>query len=645
MNGRPVIYRESVSGETIDASSNPGAIICVNCTDITIRDTTTEAVTDGINLQFCRDVLVENVTADEVYSGVLVIMGENITVQNSSFGPDMRYGMRISGIDGFLAEENEIACAGGPGIYLIMAENAAIQNNTITSGTEGIGIIGLLVINSSVAGNTISGDPELGIGILLGEHMDVSDNTIRASYFGIIMEEAWNVQVSDNTVHCNDTGFGLGIIADGAEVVGNTAENCSATAVMILNNSVVRENHLSGAGYPVIDVVESGVDVYVYRNDFVVTDPAANAGIFIAGATATADSRPEMQAMPDGYSGSSLWDEFLQDNPETNNPFLSGECSCDTFTAAADIPEQYPAVMNVGWDTAVWHSPAEEIYWYRGQTYTHIMGNYWSAYNGTDTTHDGIGDTPFIYAGETIDSYPLVNPIAWYPDEKPAFPDDDDASADMATSPGLTAGQSATLTFTGSAVQTVTITAAEGTGRILPTVEPAPNGPDGLTGPVYQYLTADLSGISDDDVSGAEFSFRVPAAWLKAEGLTPAEIALWRFHDGVWQELPTYIISEEGGWISFAAITPGFSTFAIAEGDGQTVTATTETTVSVGDSGTETAEENVSIVSEPVSTVAIPEEEPTANPTEEATTPQESPLGCITIIGGAAGAVLLFRRR
>ncbi len=547
VNGRPVIYRESVSGETIDASSNAGAIICVNCTDITIRDTTTEAINDGINLQYCRNVMVENITADQAYSGILVVAAENVTVQDSSFGPDMRYGMSISEINGFLADGNEIACReSGLGIYLIMAENATILNNTITSGTDGIGIIGLILINGSVAGNTISDDAELGIGILLGENVEVSDNTIDASYIGIIMETTWNIQVSDNTIHCNDTGFGLGIIADGAEVIGNIAENCSENVLMILNNSVVRENHFSGADYPVIDVMESGMDVYVYRNDFILTEPDADADVntFIADTTGTDTFPQEMRIRPDAMQDISMWkDTFLSDVSD-DNAFRSNDYGSDAFISTADIPEQYTASMNVGWDTAVWNSPTEETYWYLGQGFTNFMGNYWNTYNGTDTNHDGIG-TPFVYQNYTVDTYPLMTEFAWYLDENPAS-GSDDATADMATSPALSAGGSATLTFTGSAVQAVTVTAAEGTGRILLTVDPATSGPDGLTGPVYQYLTVQLSGMTDDEIGEAEFSFRMPAAWLKAEGILPVDVALWRFHDRTWQELPTSIISEDG---------------------------------------------------------------------------------------------------
>ncbi|MDE4908234.1 lectin like domain-containing protein [Methanogenium marinum] len=651
VNGRPVIYREGVSGEIIDASSNAGAVICVNATDIIIRDITTEPVEHGIFLFACRDIMVENVTANKVYAGVQAYESENIIVQDSSFGPDAKYGMKISDITGFLAEGNEIVCRdGGLGIQLTDAEDTTIANNTITSGIGGGGMMGVILLNSSVTGNTISGDNLLlGIAILYGENLAVTDNTVDSPELGIITESVWDILVSDNSIRCNDIGYGMIILADGAQIIGNTAENSSIQALMILNNSVVEENHFSGADYPLIDVVESGVDVYVYRNDFVLTEDENEADTLTTDITGTGTFPEEMRDTTDAIPDISMWkDAFLSDDGN-DNAFRNNDYSSDAFTNTAETTGQHTEDMNVGYDTAVWNSPTEETYWYRTQGFTNFMGNYWSTYNGTDTNHDGIG-TPFIYQNYTVDSYPLMTEFAWYLDENPNS-GNEDASADMATSPALSAGDSATLTFTGSAVQSVTITAADGTGRILLTIDQAGNGPDGLEGPVYQYLSAQLSGITDDEISEADFSFRVPAAWMKAEGLLSVDVALWRFHDGTWQELPTTIISEEGGWVEFTATTPGFSTFAIAGGAIESLIM--ETDAADTNTGTETSDVTVSVtkesgndtVTEPPVTVAIPEEEGTETPAETATTPQESPIGIITAIGGAACAALLFRKR
>ena len=630
VNGRPVVYREGASGEIIDASSDAGAIICVNCTDTTIRDTTTGTIRYGISLFACQDIIVENVTADGVSSGIQAYFSDNITVQDSSFGPNMEYGIDIYHVTGLLVEGNEIACGDACyGIFLMDVEDTTIANNTITGGTDAIGVLGFMITNSSVTCNTLGDGIYVGIGTIYGENMDVSDNTIDTSFIGIIMEDFWNILVSGNTIQCNDTGaVGMMIIADGAEIVGNTADNCSEQALMILNDAVVRENHFSGAYYPAIDVIESGADVFIYRNDFVLTQQDAQTAAPLLSATGTNYLRQEMGE-------------------------ITGSVQSDTlFTSTAEIPEKYTTNMNVGYDTAVWHSPTEEAYWYNGQGFIQTMGNFWSTYHAADTNHDGIGDTPFVYQNDTVDSYPLVKPCAWYLNEEPPSSDDgDDPSAGIATSPALGAGESATLTFTGTAVQAVNLTAAGGTGRILLTVDRARTGPDGLIGPVYQYLTIQLSGMMDDEIRGAVFSFRVPAAWLRAEGLLPADVALWRFHDGVWQELPASIVSEEGGWIYFTATSPGFSLFAIAAGASEnpmmeTGAADTDTGAGIGTADavvSVTIESGNEAVPEPCVTVVMPGEY-TDTPSESATTPQKSPLAFLTIVGGVGAAALLFRR-
>jgi parallel beta-helix repeat protein len=39
-----------------------------------------------------------------------------------------------------------------------------------------------------------------------------------------------------------------------------------------------------------------------------------------------------------------------------------------------------------------------------------VRGNYWSDYNGIDSNHDGIGDTPYVIDANNQDRYPLIEP-------------------------------------------------------------------------------------------------------------------------------------------------------------------------------------------------------------------------------------------
>ena len=665
VNGRPVIYREGVSGVCIDASSDAGAIICVNCTDLTIRDTTTEAIADGIKLSSCRNVVVENVTADRIDSGVRVEYSENIIVQDSSFGPECRRGMGILATTGFLADANEIACQdNSQGIRLSSTENVTIADNSIDSGTDGVGVLGTMLFNTTVDGNILQEGTDLGILVLYAENMSVTGNTMNITTFGALIDSGYGVTISDNTIRGNDTAVGFGIVADGAEVTHNTLDNCSAPTLMILNDSVIRENHFTGKDFPIIDVVENGTDVYVYRNNFVLTpdaegeaDAQMTSAASAASAIITGSCRegqwtiPEIPSIPDRWP-----DACREDIPGGTShigAFMNMAEGCTLCTATAAATPQQATVGHVGWDEAVWHSPAEETYWYRGQPYTRTPGNYWNLYNGTDTTGDGIGDTPYLYDNDTIDSYPLVKPFTWYRDENPDA-GGNDPSDDIATAGAMQAGDAATFSFTGTAVEEVAITAADRTGRVVLTVDAGGSGPKGLSGQVYQYLTVQLSGMTDADVRDAVISFRVPAAWLRAEGLVPADMALFRYHDGAWQELSTTVVREDGGWVHFAATTPGFSTFAIAEGG--TLTATIDSIPDMMGPGPEIGEDTADgavpsttiptgeTTPEPQVTVAVPDETEPTTPVADATTPQESPAGLFPLIG--AGAVLcVFLRR
>jgi parallel beta-helix repeat protein len=49
------------------------------------------------------------------------------------------------------------------------------------------------------------------------------------------------------------------------------------------------------------------------------------------------------------------------------------------------------------------------------------QGNYWSNYNGTDSNHDGIGDTPYIIDVLNQDRYPLIESVASPPFPSNAF--------------------------------------------------------------------------------------------------------------------------------------------------------------------------------------------------------------------------------
>jgi len=171
------------------------------------------------------------------------------------------------------------------------------------------------------------------------------------------------------------------------------------------------------------------------------------------------------------------------------------------------------------------------------------------------------------------------------------------ATSFVATSPGTPAG--GTMTFAvneplsaGStgysyAIRSVSIVVGETLGStdlLVTDAGSTSHAPDGRT--VVGIVAISPVGVNPSAISSGTIAFAVSESWLTDHGLTPADIVLMRYHDGVWAELPTTYQYEAGGACYFTATTPGFSYFAITSRAGTvsadtTVTGTTAAPVPV----------------------------------------------------------------
>jgi PGF-pre-PGF domain-containing protein len=119
-----------------------------------------------------------------------------------------------------------------------------------------------------------------------------------------------------------------------------------------------------------------------------------------------------------------------------------------------------------------------------------------------------------------------------------------------------------------SAVSTVAVTGTGVSSTIITGIQQG-SLPAGVPAPdpvVYQYI--ELTPARAGTITGASISFEVPVAWLEEHGLTTADIALSRYHDGAWTALPTTFTGVTGGIAYYSAQSPGFSLFAIAPMEG-----------------------------------------------------------------------------
>jgi PGF-pre-PGF domain-containing protein len=68
--------------------------------------------------------------------------------------------------------------------------------------------------------------------------------------------------------------------------------------------------------------------------------------------------------------------------------------------------------------------------------------------------------------------------------------------------------------------------------------------------------------VSDADIENVSFTFRLSKARLQEMETEPPNVALYRYHDGEWTELPTTVRTETADEVIFEAFSPGLSEFA-----------------------------------------------------------------------------------
>ena len=87
-------------------------------------------------------------------------------------------------------------------------------------------------------------------------------------------------------------------------------------------------------------------------------------------------------------------------------------------------------------------------------------------------------------------------------------------------------------------------------------------------GKVNQYLRIIKKNIKDGDAETIKIGFRVTKSWLTDNGLSSADIRLYRYKSSVWNKLITRVTGTDSIYVNFEADAPGFSFFAIGSKSG-----------------------------------------------------------------------------
>ncbi len=402
VNGKPLVYLENISEETI---SEAGQIIMVNCTDITITGVEIMDTTVGIELIKTEQCVIEHSGISGGIYGVYAYQSEHIYIRNSIITGDSA--IYLESTTNYKILENEITGT-HYGIYVSLdSDNGTIEKNTIAYGEDSrdvfcisgdawfvdktlvmplppyasVSICGIYVCGSD---NLTITENNLAYGMaskaFLKYRQQIIEPVLTTGVYKLYLETCGIfISYSDSLVITNNTLDHGGLFMFWTHenfVLANTINGKPIVYLEDMHNVTIRE-----AGQ-VILINCTGVMVMGCEMSYVSVGVEVLESRYVS-IIANVFSRDEIGVFSYmSYNSSVYLNDFINN---TGNIYL------DTS------------------EIRFW-TEKEVYYIYDGAAHYGYMGNYWSDYNGTDQNGDGIGDEPYV----NIDEYPLVKPIGHY---------------------------------------------------------------------------------------------------------------------------------------------------------------------------------------------------------------------------------------
>jgi parallel beta-helix repeat protein len=327
-------------------------------------------------------------------SASLVVQRDNIEINGAGYalqGAGTGTGIDLTGRSNVIVDNVAINNFQS-GIYLSNSTGNTLDANTITDSST----YGVYLYRSS--GNTISANNikkdyrafwnPTGVGIYLysfSGNNSISENTIANNTFGIRLENyANNNSITRNTI--TNTGH----VNNGSEALDwRTGISLSYSTSNIISANIIASNteygiNLEGSnsnilfGNTLTNRTYQGITLYLSTSNTLSANTIANGtteGIILSSSTSNSLYGNTLTNCSYGLNL-----RYSSLNLISHNNFVGN-------TYQVQVTPGYSNTWDEGYPSG---------------------GNYWSTYNGTDSNHDGFGDTTYVIDANNVDHYPLV---------------------------------------------------------------------------------------------------------------------------------------------------------------------------------------------------------------------------------------------
>jgi nitrous oxidase accessory protein len=278
--------------------------------------------------------------------------GDTIYVKKGTYFENIIVNRTVS----LLGESNAETILDGLGSRIcvnVQANNVTMSGFTVRNCSYNA--VGIWDYHNATLASNILTDNNIGVFIANGQNITVANNTLTDDMCGVMCAGSCRFNIiSHNLLTCCAHSIDVHAVIGHNAIDDNLIQSSSGIGIWISNapNTRVFKNSVIGSGEENI-LVQYCPGSEIYANQI-------------------ADGKWGIRT---GYS---------ENKSFYHNNFINNTVQVESFANGT-------AIWDEGWE-----------------------GNYWSDFNGTDSDHDGIGDTPYVIDSNNIDHYPLMNPY-WIP--------------------------------------------------------------------------------------------------------------------------------------------------------------------------------------------------------------------------------------